>query len=143
MIGTFASTAKCATLLALSMLAIPAFAAHPISGRWATVEGKAIVSIGPCGNTVCGKIDRIVKATPGRPHTDIKNPDATLRNRPLVGLVLLSDFKEAGEHWKGTIYDPESGRSYNSKASRNADGTLKVQGCIAFICRTQTWTPAR
>ena len=28
--------------------------------------------------------------------------------------------------------------------SRAADGTLAVKGCIAaFLCQTQTWTPAK
>ena len=60
-----------------------------------------------------------------------------------MGLPLLTGFGDAGSHWKGTIYDPESGKSYTSKISRNADGTLKVQGCIAFFCKTQTWTAVR
>ncbi|MES2159096.1 MAG: DUF2147 domain-containing protein [Pseudomonadota bacterium] len=123
--------------------ALPALAAQPVTGRWSTVDGKAIVHIAPCGKQLCGKIERIVKPTPGRPHTDINNADPALRDRPLVGLGLLTGFSEAGDLWKGTIYDPESGKSYTSKVSRNANGTLKVQGCIAFFCKTQTWTPLR
>jgi uncharacterized protein (DUF2147 family) len=121
----------------------PLHAAQPIGGRWATVEGKAIVEIAPCGNNVCGRIVKIVKPTPGRPHTDVENPDPKLRGKPLEGLAILSNFSDGGSHWKGTIYDPESGKSYNSKVSRNGDGTLKVQGCIAFFCKTQTWTPVK
>ncbi|MGC4251802.1 MAG: DUF2147 domain-containing protein [Sphingobium sp.] len=121
----------------------PAQAAQPITGRWATVDGKAIVQIAPCGRNICGRIERIVKPTPGRPQTDINNPDPALRSRPLARLALLSGFSDAGAIWKGTIYDPESGKSYNSKVSRNPDGTLKVQGCIAFFCKTQTWTAVR
>ncbi len=123
--------------------AAPVHAAEPIGGRWSTVDGKAIVQIAPCGASVCGRIVKIVKPTPGRPHTDFKNPDPAQRGRPLEGLAILSNFSDGGSHWKGTIYDPESGKSYASKVSRNADGTLKVQGCIAFFCKTQTWTPAR
>ncbi len=130
-----------ATLAAAT--ALPALAAQPVTGRWSTVDGKAIVQIAPCGKQLCGKIEKIVKPTPGRPHTDSNNPDPALRNRPLVGLGLLTGFSEAGDLWKGTIYDPESGKSYTSKVSRNANGTLKVQGCIAFFCKTQTWTPIR
>jgi uncharacterized protein (DUF2147 family) len=118
-------------------------AAQPVTGRWATVDGKAIVQIAPCGQHLCGKIEKIVKPTPGRPQTDIKNPDPALRSKPLVGLALLSGFKDDGDLWRGTIYDPEGGKSYTSKVSRNSDGTLKVQGCIAFFCKTQTWTPVR
>lgn len=129
--------------LTLAATAMPAHAAQPIAGRWATVDGKAIVAIAPCGKQMCGRIEKIVKPTPGRPQTDINNPNAALRSKPLVGLALLSDFRDAGDIWKGTIYDPESGKSYNSKVSRNPNGTLKVQGCIAFFCKTQTWTPIR
>ena len=131
-----------ATLIAASA-SLPAQAAQPVTGRWATVDGKAIVRIAPCGKHLCGLIERIVKPTPGRPQTDIKNPDPALRSKPLVGLDLLSGFVDAGDIWKGTIYDPESGKSYTSKVARNGDGTLKVQGCIAFFCKTQTWTPLR
>ena len=132
-----------ATVAALSVGSGPAQAAQPVTGRWATVDGKAIVHIAPCGKHVCGKIEKILKPTPGRPETDIKNPDQALRSRPLVGLPLLSGFADDGELWKGTIYDPESGKSYTSKVSRNPNGTLKVQGCIAFFCKTQTWTAVR
>lgn len=132
------------TGLALAALApLTAQAAQPIAGRWATVDGKAIVHIAPCGRSLCGRIEKIVKPTPGRPQTDINNPDPALRSRPLVGLTLLSGFQDAGSIWKGTIYDPESGKSYSSRVSRNADGTLKVQGCIAFFCKTQSWTALR
>ena len=122
---------------------LPAYAAQPVIGRWATVEAKAIVHIAQCGKSLCGKIEKILKPTPGRPNTDVENADPALRSRPLVGLPLLTGFGDAGSHWKGTIYDPESGKSYTSKISRNADGTLKVQGCIAFFCKTQTWTAVR
>ena len=130
-----------ATLAAAT--ALPALAAQPVTGRWSTVDGKAIVQIAPCGKQLCGRIEKIVKPTPGRPNSDINNPDPALRSRPLVGLGLLTGFSDAGDLWKGTIYDPESGKSYTSKVSRNPNGTLKVQGCIAFFCKTQTWTPIR
>ena len=133
-----------AALFALPLFAaLPAKAAQPIIGRWATVDGKAIVQIAPCGKTLCGRIEKIVKPTPGRPQTDIKNPDPALRSKPLAGLALLTGFADAGELWKGSIYDPESGKTYNSKVSRNGNGTLKVQGCIMIFCKTQTWMPVR
>lgn len=119
------------------------FAATPVSGRWLTENGKAIVQIGPCGKAVCGHISKIVKPTPGKPHTDAYNPDEKLRNRPIEGLTILREFSEAGSLWKGKIYDPESGKTYASKLTRNPNGSLKVQGCVAFFCKTQTWTAVR
>lgn len=124
-------------------VASSAFAAQPIGGRWLTENGKAIVQIGPCGKAVCGHIMKVVKFTPGKPRNDAYNPDEKLRNRPIEGLTILSEFSEAGSIWKGKIYDPESGKTYASKLTRNPNGSLKVQGCIAFFCKTQTWTPAR
>ena len=55
---------------------------------------------------------------------------------------MLSGFTDQGKDWRGRIYDPRSGRSYKSILSREADGTLKVQGCIAFFCKTQVWRRA-
>jgi uncharacterized protein (DUF2147 family) len=136
-------TATFALATLAATIALPAHAAQPVTGRWATVDAKAIVQIAPCGKSLCGRIEKILKPTPGRPHTDVENADPALRSRPLVGLPLLTGFADAGSLWKGTIYDPESGKSYTSKVSRNPDGTLKVQGCIAFLCKTQTWTAVR
>ena len=39
-------------------------------------------------------------------------------------------------------YDPKSGKTYASKLRVASDGTLKVSGCIAMFCQTQTWTKA-
>jgi uncharacterized protein (DUF2147 family) len=66
-----------------------------------------------------------------------------LRRRPLEGLVILSGFADKGDDWRGKIYDPKSGKTYKSILKRESDGTLKVQGCIAFFCRTQRWTPVK
>ncbi|MFM9977590.1 MAG: DUF2147 domain-containing protein [Sphingomonadaceae bacterium] len=126
------------------MAVVPAQAASPVTGRWLTVEKDSVVEIGACGNAVCGRIARILKPTDdGKPAIDKYNPDPALRARPIEGLVILSGFTPSGSVWNGRIYDPRSGKSYKSKLARNPDGTLKVQGCIAFLCQTQTWTAAR
>lgn len=130
-------------LPALLLLASPALAAEPVAGRWITEDGKALVEIGNCGNSLCGKIARIIKPTPGRSPNDINNPDARLRSRPMLGLPILTGFTASGNEWKGSIYDPEEGKTYRSVLQRNANGTLKVKGCILVFCRAQTWKPAR
>ncbi|MFL0414652.1 DUF2147 domain-containing protein [uncultured Sphingomonas sp.] len=131
-----------AALIALS-LAGTAHAAQPIAGRWLTEDGSAIVQVGPCGGATCGRIATVVKAKPNAPTTDVNNPNAALRNRPIVGMPILSDFKDAGNDWRGRIYDPRNGKSYKSIVSRGEDGTLRVKGCISFLCQTQVWRPAR
>lgn len=134
---------KFALLVPALLLAAPALAAEPIAGRWVTEDGKALVEIAPCGKTLCGKIARVIKPTPGKPQTDANNPDAKLRSRPIVGLPILTGFSDAGTEWKGSIYSPEEGKTYRSVLQRNANGTLKVKGCIMMFCKAQTWRPAR
>lgn len=124
-------------------MASSAYAAHPINGRYVTEDGAALIEVAPCGGKTCGRTLRVLKARAGAPATDVNNKNAALRGRPIVGMPVLSEFTESANDWRGRIYDPRNGKTYKSIVSRNPDGTLKVQGCIAFICQTQTWRPAR
>jgi len=135
---------KALALLPALVLAASAAAAAPapITGHWLTEGGKAVVEVAPCGQQLCGRIVRVLKYTPGKPHTDVQNPDASLRNRPVEGLTILTGFVPGGDRWRGRIYDPESGRTYRSELIA-AGNTLQVKGCIAIFCRTQTWARAR
>lgn len=128
---------------ALLLTAGPALAAAPIAGRYVTEDGSALIEVGRCGNEMCGRIARVLRAAPGAPATDVNNGDQALRTRPIVGLPILTGFTESGDAWRGRIYDPRNGRTYRSVVSRNPDGSLKVEGCVAIICRSQTWRPAR
>ena len=127
---------------ALAIAASAAAAPAPITGRWLTEGGKALVEVAPCGQQLCGRIVRVLKYTPGKPHTDVQNPDASLRNRPIEGITILTGFTAGDDRWRGRIYDPESGRNYRSELIA-AGNTLQVKGCIAVFCRTQTWARAR
>lgn len=128
--------------LSLLTIAAAAQAAEPITGRWVTDDGKAIVAIAPCGAKVCGHIVRILASTPNGPPVDERNPDPRLRHRPVLGLEVLSGFTDQGADWRGRIYDPEAGKWYKSIVQRGPGG-LKAQGCILFFCRAQHWRPAR
>jgi uncharacterized protein (DUF2147 family) len=116
-----------ATALAAA-LATPALAADPVEGLWLVQAGTA---------KMCGQITWLKNAG----AKDANNPDASLRNRPVMGMLMIRDFKSAGPgKWKdGKIYDPNSGKTYGSKMSANPDGTLKVEGCVAVVCQAQTW----
>lgn len=135
----FASVA----LLVAPLAATHAAAAPAIAGRYLTEDGSGVVAVGPCGGSVCGRLVTILKARPGAAATDVNNTDPGLRARPILGLPILSGFADAGKDWRGKIYDPRNGKTYKSIVSKNADGTLSVKGCIAFLCQTQTWRPAR
>ena len=130
-----------ATLAAVAITA-PAFAAQPIAGRWTTQDRDAVIEIAPCGQALCGRIVRFLVAPPGgADQRDTNNRDPKLRARKLMGMAVLSGFKEDGEVWRGQIYDPKSGRTYRSVVQRQG-GTLEVKGCLGPFCQTQTWRRA-
>lgn len=129
-------------LLPLLAIAGAAPAAEPITGRWITDDGKAVVTIAQCGKVVCGHITRILAPTPNGPPVDERNPDPKLRTRPVQGLEVLSGFIDRGSDWRGRIYDPEAGKWYKSIVAREPGG-LNAKGCILFFCRAQHWKPAR
>ena len=123
-------------------LAVPAHAAGSITGQWYTKGKRAVVTIAPCGATLCGKITRLVEPPKSGATTDVNNPDPVLKKRKLVGLAILSGFVADGGKWRGKIYDPNNGKTYRSIVSAEKGGTLSVEGCVAMFCQTQTWTPA-
>ena len=125
------------------LLPAPASAAAPVTGRWLTVETDSVGAIAPCGNRVCGRIERILAAQPKGPPRDSNNPDPKLRNRPVLGMTILSGFVDDGKSWRGNIYDPRRGKTYKSYLALQKDGRLKVQGCLGPFCQSQLWSRAR
>jgi uncharacterized protein (DUF2147 family) len=126
---------------ALTLAAGPALA-DPVEGEWLNQDKTGKIRVAPCpekADRMCGAISWLKDKTK---TLDANNPDAALRARPLLGLPMMRDFKQAapGRWTGGKIYDPKSGKTYDSKLSVNANGSLKLEGCIAFICQAQTWT---
>lgn len=128
-----------AALAAWSLLSGPAAAgpADEVLGLWLTQSGNGVVEIARCGESLCGRI------VGGRGERfDVRNRDRALRTRELMGLVILSGFRETSEGWSGgRIYNPEDGGAYRSELAPGRGGTLRVTGCVGPICRTQVWTP--
>ena len=129
--------------IAVSILPAGALAAEPVTGRWVTDDGKAIVTIAPCGSAMCGRITKILAPTPDGPPVDANNPDKSLRTRPILGLAVLSGFAPDGDEWKGRIYSPEEGKTYRSVMRRTGANTIAVKGCVLIFCKSQTWKRAQ
>jgi uncharacterized protein (DUF2147 family) len=117
-----------------------------LHGEWATQGYSARVRIAPCAQTptlLCGEIIWMWDASDshGTPLRDAKNPKAELRQRPLIGLSLLKDFRrESNGRWiGGSIYDPESGRTYRATLTSRSHDELEVAGCFLFVCQSQLW----
>jgi uncharacterized protein (DUF2147 family) len=62
----------------------------------------------------------------------------------LRGITILQGFHYAGEQvWQGgTIYDPNSGKTYKSTITLVDRNTLKVRGFVgvSLFGRSHTWT---
>lgn len=112
-----------------------------VAGRWLTQDKDAIIKIFDCGDgTPCGTL--VWAATkPGGPKTDVRNPDETLRGRPILGMTMIWGFTRDGETWRrGKIYNAGNGKTYGSGLAVSDDGALALKGCLGPFCKTQRWT---
>ena len=80
------------------------------TGVWLTQAGDARVKVSKCGGGICGVIvglkDPIDPAT-GKPQVDDKNPNPTLKKRPMIGLPLFSGMQPvAPNKWSGQTITP-------------------------------------
>jgi uncharacterized protein (DUF2147 family) len=135
-------------LLALS-LAVPAAAASDdqatlILGNWLTEPRDGIIEISIAGDgSYQGKI--VGGNSPQR--QDQHNPDPARRSQLLLGQTIFQGMKYDGEgRWSGgTIYDPDSGRTYKCRLERLDAERLQVRGFIGFalLGRSQVWTRYR
>jgi uncharacterized protein (DUF2147 family) len=122
--------------------------ADKVVGIWLTQDGDSQVKIyKSADNKFFGQIKWMKNPTEdGKPKLDKKNPNASLKSRPVMDLMLLSGFvyNASKNQWVGgTIYDPKSGKTYNCFMwfdSKSPD-VLHVKGYIGFswIGRQVEW----
>jgi uncharacterized protein (DUF2147 family) len=141
----------------LSAAGICCAASSSIIGTWISEAKDAKIEIYKCGNKYCGKIVWMdapyyaaedTEGILGELKLDIKNPNPALRNRPILGLQILSDFAfSAANDWsggKGKVYDPENGKTYSATMSLADPDHLYLRGyiIIPLFGRTAVWTRA-
>lgn len=79
----------------------------------------------------------------GKDKTDKNNSKQELRGKPIVGLVILKNFKKDGKGWEdGEIYDPKSGKTYSSTIKWSGENQLNIRGFIgvSLVGRTTKFT---
>lgn len=147
-IGSIGTVAVCLCfVLSASQARAAGLDLSPV-GVWATAGNDSHVKIEKCGTNLCGTIVWLKDplGDDGKDAVDSKNPDPSLRNHKLVGLLLLSGFEQKDDDpgvWKhGRIYDPEDGRTYSCNLTVQDHNNLRVRGYVgfSFLGKTQVWT---
>ncbi|WP_316818495.1 DUF2147 domain-containing protein [Pedobacter nyackensis] len=115
-----------------------------IVGKWLNASGEAHVEITKRGDKYFGKIVWLKdpKDEKGTVKTDIKNPDESLRSKPILGLEILKNFVfDDGKWTDGKIYDPKSGKTYSCNMTLKGNDILNMRGYvgISLIGRSETW----
>jgi uncharacterized protein (DUF2147 family) len=124
--------------------------ADRIVGFWLTEKKDAQVQIvkSPSGkyNGAIVWLDKPFEDD-GRIKVDDENPDPKLQNRQIMGLPLLNNFvyNSKKKEWSnGTIYDPDSGNTYDCYMwfEEGDPNVLHMKGFILgmrFIGRSSKW----
>ncbi|GJD31369.1 hypothetical protein PMNALOAF_2624 [Methylobacterium adhaesivum] len=135
---TITNRLACAALgtlfLALAGPASAQNAADP-TGLWLTETGDSKVRIARCGAGYCGTL-----ASVSGPGLDSQNPDASLKNRKLVGVQIMNANRPKGDGFEGTLYNPKDGKTYAGSMTLKGANVVEVAGCVMSVfCKTQTW----
>ncbi len=136
------------TLVLLPVLAVAQKAdkGDAILGVWFNEEKDAKIEVYKEDGKYFGKVIwlKFPNDDKGKPKTDIENPDPKLKNRPRLGLVVLTNLahKAGAKYEKGKIYDPKSGKTYSAQAELANPNLLKLRGYIgvSLVGRTSEWT---
>jgi uncharacterized protein (DUF2147 family) len=108
--------------------------ASRVEGVWAS-KG-AVFAIERSGDTLEATVVALRK-----PRADRKNAKAELRDRPLIGLQLLSDYRFKKGRWRGDFYDPGSGRTYASYIRLDDEGNLRLRAWVLMFGHTEVMEP--
>lgn len=127
----------------------------PLEGIWQTQE-LSEVTITLCPEGFCGTLSKIVVPREGlteaeyaaaqamavESFTDVRNPDPTLRDRPMLGLQILTLLPSSKPHvYDGQIYNPKDGNIYSGYVEMLGPDQMRLNGCVLYnlICQGQEW----
>lgn len=135
--------------LAIGLAAVPMLASAQQSpvGTWKTIDdetgkAKSLVEITQAANgTLQGRVVEVLNSKQG-PNPTCDNCKGANKGKPVKGMTILWGLRAdgAGKWASGTVLDPANGKTYKSKLEIKDGGKkLGMSGCVAFICREQTW----
>ncbi|MFT7686493.1 MAG: hypothetical protein ACI9FB_001838 [Candidatus Azotimanducaceae bacterium] len=142
----------CLLLLILQSGAASAQKNNDVMGSWAS--NGSIFRVYEENGRLHGRVEAVKDAVylseedparAGQIRLDDMNPDDVLKKRPLVGIEMFSEYRIKDGQWQGLIYDPESGKTYQSKMKVATDGRLEIRGYIGIpmFGRTSKFQPVK
>jgi uncharacterized protein (DUF2147 family) len=139
------SLIKNAIVLLVISLANVSVANDVIEGVWIIEDGDGLIEFQlldeQLSGVIVGSISDPDHTRPAR-HDGL-NPDPGLRERPLLGLAIVTNLLSSGsDEWKGQVYDPNTGKTYKCTITLVDADTLKLRGYIglSFLGQTRMWT---
>jgi len=111
-----------------------------ILGFWETSEKRSHIKIYKKGSEYFGKVAWLRE--PNDPETG--EPKTDENGKGILNMEILKEFVFDDDEWEdGTIYDPESGKTYYCSMEFNDKGQLKIRGSVdpmGWLGRTEVWT---
>jgi uncharacterized protein (DUF2147 family) len=107
----------------------PVASAGTPEGVW-LIDNEVAIQIFDCSNLLCGRVLWlwIPRDPQGRLVVDKKNPEPSLRQRPLCGLTIFWGVRPSGpDRWTGGwFYNPDDGNTYNISAELRSADTIEA-----------------
>lgn len=124
---------------ALSLLSAHGMAAEEgPKGDWLVANKEARIRIVDCAGTLWG-----VLSWEAKPGLDSHNPDPAKRTRPMLGVPIVLGMKPSGPNkWSGSIYNSAWGKIFSGGVSLENPDTLRITGCLLFLCGGENWSRA-
>lgn len=134
-------------------LAAPAWGAE-LAGLWQEYNDdtgalEALIRIEKAAdNSYEGRVEKILPATAENAALRCTRCKGSLRNRPVIGLRILSGLKRKDKvsFVEGEITDPDDGQTYRCNVRFTDDGnTIEVTGYLSFnwIGHSEIWRRAK
>ena len=114
--------------------------ANAIIGKY-RLPNKLDIEIFKVDNEYFGKIIALNGYEEGQ-TVDLKNPDKSKRNNPLLGMVIIKNLKydeKEGKWLDGKMYGPEKGMVFNLKITEIKNNKATAVGSKYFFWHTLQW----
>ena len=109
-------------------------------------ERESKIQVFKCGKSktlLCAKIAWLKNPSDsqGLALHDIRNEDPSMRDRPIVGLMIFAGLTQsAPATWTGQIYNPEDGHIYSATLTVLSRNEIQLRGCKAWLlCGEKQW----